>query len=149
MCILIFPFFCFFVLYYCFLSSLFCKCFTVRFLVITACSMFPSSKFSCCLLLVSRTDFYVIMTSPTDKMGFPPGVAKRHVIAVCFVLFCVICQLNALQELSCSVYWNVESFWHIRRIDHKQLLMYRHWIDSFVFISAYFVCFCFLTAYLL
>jgi len=89
------------------------------------------------------------MTSPTDKMGFPPGIAKRHVNAVCFVLFCVICQLNALQELSCSVYWNVESFWHIRRIDHKQLLMYRHWIDSFVFISAYFVCFCFLTAYLL
>lgn len=28
-----------------------------------------------------RTDFYVIMKSPTDKMGFPPGIAKKYVNA--------------------------------------------------------------------
>lgn len=31
--------------------------------------------------LFRKTDFYVTMTSPTDRMGFPPGVAKKHVNA--------------------------------------------------------------------
>lgn len=31
--------------------------------------------------LYRRTDFYVIMKSPTDKMGFPSGVARKHVNA--------------------------------------------------------------------
>jgi len=46
-------------------------------------------KFNGSLLFVYRTDFYVVMKSPTDTMGFPPGIAKKLVNAVCVVLFCI------------------------------------------------------------
>jgi len=60
-------------------------------LYLTINGIFSNCKnFNCCLLFVYRTDFYVIMKSPTDKMGFPSGVAKKHVNAVCILLICVI-----------------------------------------------------------
>lgn len=35
--------------------------------------------------LYRKTDFYRLLSSPNDKMGFPPGVAEKMVFKVKFV----------------------------------------------------------------
>lgn len=35
--------------------------------------------------LYRKTDFYRLLSSPNDKMGFPPGVAEKMVLKVTFV----------------------------------------------------------------
>lgn len=34
--------------------------------------------------LYRKTDFYRLLSSPTDKLGFPPGVAEKLVLKVKF-----------------------------------------------------------------
>lgn len=35
--------------------------------------------------LYRKTDFYRLLSSPNDKMGFPPGVAEKMVLKVMFI----------------------------------------------------------------
>lgn len=35
--------------------------------------------------LYRKTDFYRLLVSPDDKMGFPPGVAEKMVLKVVFL----------------------------------------------------------------
>lgn len=35
--------------------------------------------------LYRKTDFYRLLSSPNDKMGFPPGVAEKMVLKVKFI----------------------------------------------------------------
>lgn len=36
--------------------------------------------------LYRKTDFYRLLSSPNDKMGFPPGVAEKMVLKVKFIV---------------------------------------------------------------
>ena len=38
----------------------------------------------CCGCVV-RTDFYVTMKTPVDKMGFPPGISEKLTMSVCLI----------------------------------------------------------------